>query len=62
MDEYDRRTLYPMLLKYYHHLHPMAEFVECVDQICDEDFSLDIFFNKSHPQVNHQKNLSSGNY
>ncbi len=23
VDEYDRRTLYPMFLKCYHHLHPM---------------------------------------
>jgi len=25
VDEYDRRTLYPMLLKCYHHLHLMIE-------------------------------------
>jgi hypothetical protein len=38
MDEYDRRTLYPMLLKYYHHLHPMIESIGFVDQIGDERF------------------------
>jgi hypothetical protein len=43
VDEYDRRTLYPMLLKCYHHLHPMIKFVGCVDQTYGEDFSLDIF-------------------
>jgi hypothetical protein len=43
VDEYDKRTLYPMLLKCYHHLHPMTKFVECVDEIGDEDSSLDIF-------------------
>jgi len=43
VDEYDRRTLYPMRLKYYHHLHPMTKFVACVDQIGDVDSSLDIF-------------------
>jgi hypothetical protein len=43
VDEYDRRTLYPMLLKYYHHLHPMIKSIRCVDQTCDEDSSLDIF-------------------
>jgi hypothetical protein len=43
MGEYDRRTLYPMLLKCYHHLHPMIESIGCVDQIGDEDFYLDIF-------------------
>jgi len=43
MNEYDRRTLYPMILKCYHHLHPMTKFVGCVDQIIDEDYNLDIF-------------------
>jgi hypothetical protein len=43
MDEYDRRTLYPMFLKCYHHLHPMIEYVGCVDQTSNEDFSLYIF-------------------
>ncbi len=43
VDEYCRRTLYHMLLKCYHHLHPMTKFVKCVDQTNDEDFSLDIF-------------------
>jgi hypothetical protein len=36
VDEYDRRIIYPMLLKYYHHLHPMTKFVGCVNQIVDE--------------------------
>jgi hypothetical protein len=43
VDEYDTRTLYPMFLKCYHHLHPMTKFVGCVDQTCDENFSLNIF-------------------
>jgi hypothetical protein len=43
VDEYDRRTLYPLFLKCYHHLHPMIKYVGCVDQTCDEDFNLDIF-------------------
>jgi len=43
VDEYDRRTLYPMLLKCYHHLHPMTKSVGCVDRTSDEDFNLDIF-------------------
>jgi hypothetical protein len=47
VDEYDRRILYPMFLKCYHHLHPMTKFVECVDQISDEDFSLDKFSTNS---------------
>jgi hypothetical protein len=43
VNEYDRRTLYHMILKCYHHLHPMTKYVGCVDQIIDEDYSLDIF-------------------
>jgi len=31
VDEYDRRTFYHMLLKCYHHLHPMTKSVGCVD-------------------------------
>jgi hypothetical protein len=42
-DEYDRKTLYPMLLKCYHHLHSMTKFVGCVNQTIHEDYSLDIF-------------------
>ncbi len=61
VDEYYKRILYPMLLKGYHHLHPMTESIECVDQTNDEDSSLDIF-NTLHPQVSHQRNLSPGNY
>jgi hypothetical protein len=36
-------TLYPMFLKFYHHLHPMIESIGCVDETCVEDFSLDVF-------------------
>jgi len=43
VDEYDRRTLYPTLLKCYHHLHPLTKSIGCVDQTSDEDSSLDIF-------------------
>jgi hypothetical protein len=31
-NEYDRRILYPMLLKCYHHLHPIIESIGCVKQ------------------------------
>jgi hypothetical protein len=31
VNEYDRRTLYLMILKCYHHSHPMTKFVGCVD-------------------------------
>jgi len=43
VDEYDRRTFYPMFLKCYHHLNPMIEFVGFVNQIVDENYNLDIF-------------------
>jgi hypothetical protein len=43
VDEYDRRTLYPMLLKCYHHLHAIIKSTRCVNQTSDEDSSLDIF-------------------
>ncbi len=43
VNEYDRRTLYPMILKCYHHLQPMTKSIGCVDQIIDKDYSLDIF-------------------
>jgi hypothetical protein len=42
VDEYDKRTLYPMFLKCYHHLHRMTKFVGCVAQTSDENSSLDI--------------------
>ncbi len=43
MDEYDRKSLYPMLLKCYHCLHPITKFVGCVDQTINENCNLDIF-------------------
>jgi hypothetical protein len=61
VDEYNRKTSYPMFLKCYHHLHSMIESIGCVNQTGDENFNLDIF-NKLHPQMSHQKNLSLGNY
>ncbi len=42
VEKYDRKTLYPMLLKCYHHLHPLFENI-VVDQCVDENCSLDIF-------------------
>jgi len=43
VDKYDKRTLYPMFLKCYHHLHPMKESIECVNQTIDENCSMDFF-------------------
>ncbi len=43
--DYDKWSLYPMLLKCYHHnLHPITKFeVGCAKQTFDEDFNFDIF-------------------
>jgi hypothetical protein len=44
VEEYDRRSLYPMVLKCYHYLHPMAKSeVECANHIEDTKFDLNIF-------------------
>jgi hypothetical protein len=44
VEEHNERSLYPMLLKSYHHLHPMVGFEnEFVEQIVNADYSLDIF-------------------
>jgi len=44
IEEYDRRSLYLMLLKCYHYLHPMLELeIKYVDQIGDVKSNLDIF-------------------
>jgi hypothetical protein len=43
VDKYDRRTLYHMFLKCYHNFHPMIESIECVNQIVDENCSMDLF-------------------
>jgi hypothetical protein len=44
VEDYDRRSLHPMLLKCYHHLRLV---VDCenrsIDQIIDEDYNLDNF-------------------
>jgi hypothetical protein len=44
VEEYDRWSLYPMLLNRYHYLHPIDKFeVECANQTIDANFELDIF-------------------
>jgi len=44
VEEYDRRSLYPMLLKCYHYLHSMVESkVVCANQIRNAKSDLDIF-------------------
>ncbi len=44
VEEYNERSLYPMLLKCYHYLHLVARFKsEFVERTMDVDYSLDIF-------------------
>jgi hypothetical protein len=58
VEKYDERCLYPMLLRFYHHLHLVVEFEsEFVEQIVYANYNLDIF-EMVDEQVNHQKRLS----
>jgi hypothetical protein len=44
IEEYDKKSLFPMLLKCHYHLHLLAEFERgVVDQRVEEDNNLDIF-------------------
>ncbi len=43
MEEYDQQSLFPMLLRCYHILHPMVEFGPVVDMQIDKENSFDIF-------------------
>jgi hypothetical protein len=44
VEEYDKNSLFSMLLKCYYYLHPLVEFEKgVVDQRVEEDRSLDIF-------------------
>jgi len=44
VEEYDQKSLQPMLLKCYHHLHPMKNYdVDSIEHRSYENSSLDIF-------------------
>ncbi len=44
VEEYDTKSLFPVLLKFYYHLHPLVEYERgVVDQRVEKDMSLDIF-------------------
>jgi hypothetical protein len=44
VEEYDSKSLYPMLLECYHHLHHLTESKNVFANISvDEDYSLDTF-------------------
>ncbi len=44
VEKYDKKSLFPMLLKCHYHLHPLVESERgVVDQRVEEDKSLDIF-------------------
>jgi hypothetical protein len=42
-EKYDRKSFFPMLLKSYHHLHPLSKFEHSFAKRSDEDYNLDIF-------------------
>lgn len=61
IEGYDRKYIYFILLKCYHHLNPVAKFQgDITNQGIDEVMTW-IFFNKLLPQENQQKNLSASN-
>jgi hypothetical protein len=43
VEKYDRKSLFPMFLMYYHHLHPLYETESSLTYKIDEDRNLDIF-------------------
>jgi hypothetical protein len=43
IEEYDRKSLFPMLLKSYYHLHPFFEVESSLAYKIDENKSLEIF-------------------
>jgi len=44
VEEYDKKPLFPMVFKYYYHLHPLVESKkDVVEQRVQEDRTLDIF-------------------
>jgi hypothetical protein len=43
VEEYDRKSLFLMLLKFHQHLHPLSKVENSFDYKIDKDNSLDIF-------------------
>jgi hypothetical protein len=43
VEEYDRKSLFLMLLKFHQHLHPLSKIENSFDYKIDKDNSLDIF-------------------
>jgi hypothetical protein len=43
VEKYDRKSLFPTFLIYYHHLHPLYKVESSLAYKIDEDRSLDIF-------------------
>jgi hypothetical protein len=45
VEKYDRKSLYPMLVKFHEHVHPLARLDRnSIDQdIFEQDYNLDIF-------------------
>jgi hypothetical protein len=58
VEKYDKKSLFPMLLKCYYHLHPFVESKRgVVDQRVEEDKSLNIF-EMTIAEVSQQRNWS----
>ncbi len=44
VEEYDKKSLYPMFTKCHNHLHHVLEYeVGCVDLVIENNYNLDIF-------------------
>jgi len=57
VEEYDSKSLHPMLSKCHHHLHPLAKFESDFANINVDEDSNWIHLSKLPKQVNQQKNL-----
>jgi hypothetical protein len=57
VEEYDSKSLYPMLLKYHHHLHPLEKFEMFLLTLVLMNIAIWIHLSSLPTQVNQQKNL-----
>jgi hypothetical protein len=49
IEEYDKQSLYHMLLKCFYHLHSMEKFkIGCVKQVVDEDSNFEFLIDCQH--------------
>ncbi len=56
IEEYDKQSLYHMLLKCFYHLHSMEKFkIGCVKQVVDEDSNFEFLIDCQHKWSNKKK-------